>query len=95
MKKIFKIFLLFIFLQSNSLIANDFNWRIFPNPASHVITILGGNGPLQIRNCIGQIVYEIYHFENSEISIDFLESGSYSIELLSDKVQLNKKLIIL
>ena len=81
--------------QSNSLNANDINWRIFPNPASNVITILGGNGPLQIRNCIGQIVYEIYHFENSEISIDFLESGSYSIELLSDKVQLNKKLIIL
>ncbi len=90
------------FTLSNILLSNDESFfdqlTLYPNPASSEIFVTikrTGIIKLKLINAIGNIVSEIVT-ENNKLTIDLMPytSGIYTLQVISNKSSINKKLII-
>ncbi len=81
---------------------NTFSFRIFPNPSKGAVTIEIDdtfllNLKLIIFNSLGQIVFrkniDCKSFQE-KLDLSMLQSGIYSVHLISDSINLNGKLVI-
>jgi len=70
-------------------------FTVYPNPSNGIFTIKGsGNYDIRILDLSGKIVYAGNHSENSEISIENIQTGIYLINLTKGDDTYIDKLII-
>lgn len=73
------------------------NFTLYPNPAKDVLNIKVKNEievkSVSIYNTLGQIIMTTIHFENGEINISNLQSGSYFIKVFTGKGSSTSKFI--
>ncbi|WP_405399412.1 T9SS type A sorting domain-containing protein [Maribacter sp. Asnod2-G09] len=101
MKRIFLI-LLFIIFSATQLCAQDAesNIKVFPNPATNVINVLGlkndSNAAISIRDSYGtQIIYHQWDIKRNSLNIPVfnLEKGLYMITIQSEHQNVKAKFI--
>ena len=58
----------------------DGEFRVFPNPAANMITIVGGQGDYRIANVLGQVLMTSQlHSETQQVDVSGLSTGMYFI----------------
>lgn len=99
MKRLFLISL-FIICSATSLCAQDAEniVKVFPNPATNVINVLGlkndSNAAISIRDSYGtQIIYHQWDIKRNSLNIPVfnLEKGLYMITIQSEHQNVNAK----
>ncbi|PIE87350.1 MAG: hypothetical protein CSA03_00650 [Bacteroidetes bacterium] len=60
------------------------NFSMYPNPAVDVVNVTGGNGTIEVRNAMGQLISTSKHNTNSQIDVSKFQSGVYFITLKDD-----------
>tara|TARA_R110001606_G_scaffold388916_1_gene554577 strand:- start:3139 stop:3438 length:300 start_codon:yes stop_codon:yes gene_type:complete len=90
------IIVLFISLGANKLAAQDI--KVFPNPATNVINVLGlkndSNAAISIRDSYGtQIIYHQWDIKRNALNIPVfnLEKGLYMISIQSENQNVKAK----
>ena len=80
------------FLAENK---SNFNFDVFPNPASNAVTISNSrSASVQIIDLSGKVVYsKTIIAGQTEISINHLKTGAYVVQLVTNGSVQNKKLI--
>jgi N-acetylneuraminic acid mutarotase len=85
----------FVGLKDNG---DKIHFQIYPNPASdklNVISDSGSNTIIQIRNTLGQLIWQEYLEKGrSEINTALLSNGIYMISVKTDEGSSSKKIII-
>ena len=94
--------------KASGIVTNTFDaeavahFELYPNPATHTITVshqLEQDTPLSltIYSSLGQVVqtYQITDLDQSQLSLDQLNNGTYYIVLSTEKSSATKKLTVL
>ncbi len=80
-------------LVGNNEYVSKINYQLFPNPATDNITIQAYYNKLNIYNQIGQRVMHLSNYKN-KIDISRLKRGLYIVEIITNRCNIKKKLIV-
>ncbi|MEO6304646.1 MAG: choice-of-anchor B family protein [Bacteroidia bacterium] len=80
-------------------IASPSSFIVYPNPASNLISVnytTSGDSKVQLRNALGQLIFEKQFSGNvmDQINLSTFANGSYVLSVTDKDQTLNKKLII-
>ena len=86
-------------VTSVNFIKDNSGVSFYPNPASNQLTVDGGPliiEEIKIINAQGQVVYQSNEsfVGNKSINLNSFSSGFYSVSIISENIQITKKLII-
>lgn len=77
-----------------SIVGNEINFSVYPNPTSEILNIISSEGIIQLTNLSGKVILTKKQQGKSTIDVSSLPNGIYLIHLQTENIITTRKIVI-